>query len=152
MELLAGAIDGAATRHHNHSNLWRFRLPPLRSDLFQQIVFVAQSLGLCHTLPVTTASANSKALSVLFGGAAQHHVPVCDPHKRLTPFGGARAAPLSITKVSARPFYGFQLAVPSCQPARFLMSDFTVTHNCKLLLHRSLLLAVPPCMRLCFCL
>lgn len=127
-ELLAGLLD---TDGHLHRAGYDFISKS--AQLAADVAFIARSLGLTARLRTCTKRCQTGAVGTyhrvsIFGNGA-HKIPCRLPRKqapRRTQIKDARRSGFTIVATGkAEPFYGFTLDGDS----RYLLDDFTVTHN-----------------------
>ena len=125
-QLLAGLIDGAG--HHVPSG-FGFSQNQHNERLFHDTVAVARSLGLGNLLPTTRPHTQFgktvQMLEVTFNGAGQELIPVLLPKQKAAAHCESGAQRFTVTRVANAPWYGVTLTGNQ----RFLLANFTVTHN-----------------------
>jgi hypothetical protein len=125
LELLAGFIDADGHKHYNGYDIVHRDTP-----LIHDIVFVARSLGFRVASSECTKSCQNNFTGnyirvSIFG--ATDKIPVKLPYKRCAPL--SKRNPLvygiSVTPAGNGDYFGFEVSGNH----RFLLEDFTVTHN-----------------------
>jgi len=130
LQVLAGLIDGAGVFQNN-----RFRLSLGNKFLANQAHFIAESLGFnCSALFETTESERT-IWNFFYGfeglGEDVDQIPCrlnCLNKGRWTQLSRYSVAKFRVDPVGDGEFYGFE----TDGNHRFLLGDFTVTHNCQL--------------------
>ncbi len=135
LSLLAGLIDSDGY----YSNKSCYEIYQKNKILANDIVFLCRSLGFwCHKKEVTKGCMykgemrNGKYQKITFGGYGLHEIPVLLPRKKAKKVDKLSKEPLyykiKITQEKEESEYiGFELKGNN---HRFLLGDFTVTHNC----------------------
>ena len=135
LALLAGLID---TDGHYANNSY-YEIYQKNERLAKDIVFVARSLGFwCHIKPVEKGCLHKGEMrfgiyqKVTFGGDDLQELPILIPRKMaiLRSDRLARDAlhyKIEVTEDEEDDYFGFEV---SGNNHRFLLGDFTVTHNC----------------------
>lgn len=135
LALLAGLID---TDGH-YGNQSYYEIYQKNERLAKDIVFVARSLGFwCHIRPVEKGCLYKGEMrmgtyqKVTFGGDDLHELPILIPRKMATLrldrlAKDALHYKIEVTEDEEDDYYGFEV---SGNNHRFLLGDFTVTHNC----------------------
>lgn len=126
--LLAGLIDTDGARNRKGYDLV-FKSSLLADD----VAFIARSLGLTARVYACRRGCQTGAVGTYYRvsifGDACHSLPVRIPRKRLVPRAGNRDPRRSgftvVPTGNVEPYYGFSLDGDS----RYLLDDFTVTHN-----------------------
>ena len=141
LDLLAGLIDTVGSLQTNRNT---FQISQSREQLAKQICFLARSLGFSCSIKYYSQTkllhANkdykpykhtSKMWRCHIGGNIED-IPCRILRKRANAIVDRQYDPLlmkmKITPVGEKDFYGFELT----GNRRFLLGDFTVTHNCQL--------------------
>lgn len=141
LELLAGLIDTDGSLQTNKNT---FQISRSREQLAKQICFLARSLGFSCSIKSHSQTqmihANkdykpckhiSKMWRCHIGGNIED-IPCRIPRKRASAIVNRQYDPLlmkmKITPLGSDNFYGFEID----GNRRFLLGDFTVTHNCQL--------------------
>lgn len=135
LALLAGLID---TDGHYGNNSY-YEIYQKNKELAKDICFLARSLGFwCHTKPVEKGCLYKGTMKmgiyqkVTFGGNNLHEIPILIPRK----MAKVRATKLVkdalhykvvVTEDVEDDYFGFEV---SGNNHRFLLGDFSVTHNC----------------------
>jgi hypothetical protein len=135
LALLAGLID--TDGHYGNESF--YEIYQKNATLADDIVFLARSLGFwCHTKPVNKGCKYKGEMKmgtyqkITFGGHNLHQLPILIPRKMACMRLGNLLQDLmhykfTITECEEDDYYGFEL---SGNNHRFLLGDFTVTHNC----------------------
>lgn len=135
LALLAGLID--TDGHYGNKSF--YEIYQKNERLAKDIVFVARSLGFwCHIKPVTKGCLYKGEMrmgtyqKVTFGGDNLHELPILIPRKmaalRLDRLlKDALHYKIVVTEDEEDDYFGFEV---SGNNHRFLLADFTVTHNC----------------------
>ncbi|KAF9286076.1 Pre-mRNA-processing-splicing factor 8 [Mortierella alpina] len=128
-ELLAGLLDGDG---NCTGNAYGFEQNVKNEDLFHDAVGLARSLGLVsgdihrRRRPDTSSAVASTYLEVQFSGRGQELLPLQLSKKRVAgPGMDLKATRFNITAVANGPWNGVTLDGNQ----RFLLKDYTVTHN-----------------------
>ncbi len=131
LELLAGLIDSDGHRHHDGFDVV-FRVKRLAEDA----TFVCRSLGFAaYCNPCEKSTTNSPSgqhrevyYRVSVSGAGLHKVPVLLSHKKpkvRQPKKDVLCTAIQVVPAGIGDYYGFEID----GNGRFLLGDFTVTHN-----------------------
>ncbi len=137
LQLLAGLIDSAGHTEREGSRI-TITQGMNHEKLAKDIIFLVKSLGLmcCHQIRKTQWSyqgklKQGKAIYMNISGEDAKDIPTklprkkcCSPVKRDTTGTGA----LTVKEVEAGDFVGLEIDGNK----RFILSDFTVTHNCNI--------------------
>jgi hypothetical protein len=143
LQLLAGLIDTDGNVVHA-GRMIRFSQGIVHKRLFEDVVYLARSLGFSCNVREFTATYTYKgekrekeALNVTISGNI-HEIPTKLAHKKCNPppvpgHDGMRSirvdklkSSITVTPVGREKYYGFN----TDGNRRFLLGDFTVTHNC----------------------
>lgn len=138
LELLAGLIDTDGSLRTNPSGVPHFEIAQcarLHSDIIGAAAFIAQSLGLRTSVNTNHDALETRTMLILaIFGAGIENIPTRLAHKKF-PDGvvrkkNAHAVSFTVESVGKGEFCGWSVDGNE----RFLLGDFTVTHNSRLLL------------------
>jgi hypothetical protein len=125
---------GAEVRRRRGLNVWSFGQGRVHERLLTDVVQLVSSLGLRQGIVPGTSAGGHQSKSIIISGSGQDEVSafVQLPHKRLLRYRPTTAAhqsriQLSVTSAGVGTVYRF--AVDGFN-ARFMLSDWTVVHNC----------------------
>ena len=125
LELLAGIIDGDGSLQHN-----MFHIGEPKKELALQYVDLARSVGLYSTMTPRRIKSGSILYDVSIGGDVyliptrikRKQAPVVTKTRSYTRFG------FTVTPLGTGEFVGIEV---DSDDALFLLSDYTVVHNCR---------------------
>lgn len=126
LKLLAGIIDSTG-----HLQKGMYNIIHKREQLAEQIVFLSRSLGFCSCINYVTKSHvhpdNKTYYKVSINGTYLNDIPVMLEHKKVTKKSNKDylRTNIKIEPLGIDQYYGFTIG----DNHRFLLHDFTVTHN-----------------------
>jgi len=129
LQLLAGFLD--ADGHLSESN--NFEFYQKSKVLFDDIVFVARSLGLMVSVGKSKIIDNVEYYKANIYGKGIEDIPVKIPRKvadEYQHYKDALVYEINVKKLSRGKYYGFEIDGNK----RFLLGDFTVTHNTSMIM------------------
>lgn len=122
LRLLAGIIDSCGDIYKRF-----YRFSTRNETLKNDITFICQSLGFyCTSNKVIESSGEKSYYRIKFQGIGMEKIPVILPKNKCLPFRkNVLTTPITVTKIGMGDYYGFEIDGNH----RFLLGDFTVTHN-----------------------
>jgi DNA-binding transcriptional regulator WhiA len=127
LQLLAGLIDsdGSLDKHQI-----RYEISCSNDIMAPQIVYLARSLGFQVTLSKRTTTCNGKAFHsnriVIYGDISKIPVRISRKKTATKPKRNPLLYRIDIEEIGIGEYYGFTL---DNEEKRFLLNDFTITHN-----------------------
>ncbi len=138
LQLLAGFIDtdGGVRYRREVPHVYISQSKRLRAHVIEALEFIAQSLGFrtsIHTVNtgcITPKGRCNEGLCLIISGPNIHLIPTRVPRKQMAPFEikHQRTFPFEVIPKGKGAFCGWQVDGNE----RFLLGDFTVTHNSRI--------------------